>query len=114
LASALEVVMASNLQASMPYSIILNNQAMLFQAIGRFDEAETSLKEAIAIAERLQSKKSKNHLKFLSNLALLYQQMGKYHEAEVIYLGMERRLGKTDPDYASMLTNQAALYMQMG
>jgi CHAT domain-containing protein len=98
----------------MPYSIILNNQAMLFQAIGRFEDAEVSLKEATEVAEKLQSKKSKNHLKFLSNLALLYQQMGKYTEAEAIYLSMEKRLGKTNPDYASMMNNQAALYMMMG
>ena len=40
--------------------------------------------------------------------------MGKYNEAEAIYLGMEKRLGKSNPDYASMLNNQAALYMVMG
>ncbi len=114
LASAVNIVTANHLLSSMQYAIVLNNQAILFQAIGRFDEAEVALKQAISIAERLQSKKSKNHLKFLSNLALLYQQMGKYNEAEEIYLGMERRLGKTNPDYASMLSNQASLYMLMG
>jgi CHAT domain-containing protein/Flp pilus assembly protein TadD len=114
LAAAIGIIAANNLRSSMPYSIVLNNQAMLFQAIGRFEQAVTSLREAIDVAEKLQSKKSKNHLKFLSNLALLYQQMGKYQEAETIYLGMEKRLGKTNPDYASMLTNQAGLYMLMG
>ena len=114
LAKALAIIESNALRASMPYSIVLNNEAMLFQAIGRFEEAEKSLKEAINIAEKLQSAKSKNHLKFLSNLALLYQQMEKYPEAENIYLGMETRLGKTNPDYASMLSNQAALYILMG
>jgi CHAT domain-containing protein len=114
LASALSIVGTNELKSSMPYSIILNNQAMLFQAIGRFEEAERSLIQAIDVAEKLESKKSKNHLKFLSNLALLYQQMGKYPEAEGIYLGMEKRIGKTNPDYASMLSNQAALYVLMG
>lgn len=112
--SAIAIIKANNLQAAMPYAIALNNQAMLFQAVGRFDEAERVLKEAIAAAEKLQSNKSRNHLKFLSNLALLYQQMGKYAEAETIYQGMEKRLGKSNPDYASMLNNQAALYMLMG
>ena len=114
LAAALSVIAAWQLKSSMPYSIVLNNQAMLFQAIGRFEDAEASLKEAIEVAEKLQSKKSKNHLKFLSNLALLYQQMGRYPEAEAIYLSMEKRLGKTNPDYASMMSNQAGLYMLMG
>lgn len=114
LAGALSIIESNGLRYSMPYSIVLNNEAMLFQAIGRFEEAEKVLKEAISVAERLQSAKSKNHLKFLSNLALLYQQMAKYPEAEKIYLGMEKRLGKTNPDYGSMLSNQAALYMLMG
>jgi len=108
------IIKSNNLQTAMPYAIVLNNQAMLFQSVGRFEEAEKILKEAITIAEKLQSSKSRNHLKFLSNLALLYQQMGKYPEAETIYLGMEKRLGKNNPDYASMLNNQAALYMVMG
>jgi len=98
----------------MPYAIALNNLAMLDQTIGRYEEADKMLKEAIGVAEKLQSSKSKNHLKFLSNEALLYQQMGKYAEAEAIYLGMEKRLGKSNPDYASMLNNLAALYMIMG
>ncbi len=104
----------NGLLESMTYAILLNNQAMLFQTIGRFEEAETVFKQAISIAEKMQDSKSKNHLKFLSNQALLYRQMGKYPEAEAIYLSMEKRLGKNNPDYANMLNNQAALYMLMG
>ena len=103
----------NNLLGTMTYSILLNNQAMLFQTIGRYDDAERVFKQAISIAEKLQDSKSKNHLKFLSNQALLYRQMGKYPEAEAIYLSMEKRLGKNNPDYANMLNNQAALYMLM-
>ncbi len=114
LAQAVNIIDGNNLRSSMPYAIVVNNQAMLFQAIGRFEQAEKALTDAIDVAEKLQSKKSKNHLKFLSNLALLYQQMGKFPEAETIYLSMEKRLGKTNPDYASMLNNQAGLYMLMG
>jgi CHAT domain-containing protein len=98
----------------MQYAIVQNNLAMVLQTVGRYAEADKTLKEAIATAEKLQSSKSKNHLKFLSNQALLYQQMGKYPEAEAIYLDMGKRLGKNDPDYASMLNAQAALYMIMG
>jgi len=112
--SALTIIKANGLQSAMPYAIMLNNQAMLLQEVGRYEEAVQKLNEAIAVAEKLQSSKSRNHLKFLSNLALLYQQMGKYAEAETIYLGMEKRLGKSNPDYASMLSNQAALYIVMG
>ena len=98
----------------MPYAIVLNNQAMFFQTIGRYEEAEGLMKQALAIADKIEKSKSSNRLRFLSNLALLYQQMGKYTEAEAIYLWMEKRLGKSNPDYASRLNNQAALYMVMG
>ena len=112
--SAISIIQENGLQSTMTYAIALNNQAMLFQTIGRYEEADAVIKQAISIAEKLQNNKSKNHLKFLSNQALLYRQMGKYPEAEAIYLGMEKRLGKNNPDYASMLNNQAALYMVMG
>lgn len=111
--SAIEIIKKKGLLSTMTYAIALNNQAILFQTIGRYDEADERLRQAIAIAEKLQNNKSKNHLKFLSNQALLYRQMGKYLEAEAIYLSMEKRLGKNNPDYASMLNNQAALYMVM-
>lgn len=112
--SAISIIKKNGLLSTMTYAIALNNQAMLFQTIGRYEEADAALRQAISIAEKLQNNKSKNHLKFLSNQALLYRQMGKYPEAEAIYLGMEKRLGKNNPDYASMLNNQAALYMVMG
>lgn len=112
--SSLSILKENNLQGTMPYAIVLNNQAILLQGIGRYDEAEMALKEACSIGDKLKTNKSTNHLKFWSNLALLYQQMGKYTDAETIYLGMEKKLGKNNPDYASMLNNQAALYMVMG
>ncbi|MGC3943912.1 MAG: CHAT domain-containing protein [Chryseolinea sp.] len=111
--SALAILEAKGMQSLMSYAILLNNKAMLFQAIGRYEESEKLLKQAIAVAEKLQSTKSRNHLKFLSNLALLYTAMKKYPEAESIYMSMENRLGKTNPDYASMLNNLASLYMVM-
>jgi len=111
---ALSIIKTNNLQAAMPNAIVLNNQAMLFQSIGRYDDAEKSLKEACAIADKLKQSKSSNGRKFWSNLALLYQQTGKFNEAEQIYLGMEKRFPKNSPDFASMLNNQAALYIAMG
>jgi CHAT domain-containing protein len=112
--AALQILKTNKLEGTMPYAIVLNNQAMLFQGVGRYDEASIGLKEACAIGDKLKSLASTNHLKFWSNLALLYQQMGKYSDAETIYLGMEKRLGKNNPDYASMLNNQAGLYLTMG
>ncbi len=113
-ASATSIIEASAGKDVMQYAIVENNRAMLLQAIGRYEDADRILKDAIATTERLKDSKTNNSLKFLSNQALLLQQMGKYAEAEAIYLGMEKRLGKTNPDLASMLNSQAALYMAMG
>ncbi len=113
-AEALDILKKNRLTGTMSYAIVLNNQAMLYQGIGRYEEAVVGLKEACAIGDQNKSVTGTNHLKFWSNLALLYQQMGKYSDAEAIYMGMEKRLGKNNPDYANMLNNQAALYLVMG
>lgn len=111
--SSFAILKAKGKQREMSYAIVLNNKAMLFQAVGRLEEAEALLQEGIAVAEKLEGTKSRSSLKLLSNLALLYTAMKKYPQAESIYAGMEKRLGKSNPDYASMLNNQAALYMLM-
>jgi len=113
LENTLDLLKANNYTGTMPYAIVLNNKGMLLQTVGRYDEAEKLIREAITVADKVDAK-SRNGVKFQSNLALLYQQMGKYPEAETIYLGMEKKLGKSNIDYASMLGNQAALYMVMG
>ncbi|MGC3946894.1 MAG: CHAT domain-containing protein [Chryseolinea sp.] len=112
--AALLIIEKNAGKTAMQYGIVQNNRAMLYQTIGRYQQADEILKQAITIAEGLGDSKSKNGLKFLSNQALLYQQMGKYDDADAIYQTMEHRLGKTNPDYASMLNSQAALYMLMG
>lgn len=109
---ALTLLSSNGFGTSIQYVIASNNKAMLLQAIGRYDEAEKIMKEILPVAEK--NLKPKNYLKFVSNLALLYQQMGKYNEAEAIYLGMEKKLGKSNIAFATMLNNQAALYMVMG
>jgi CHAT domain-containing protein/Flp pilus assembly protein TadD len=113
LESTLALLKTNNYTGTMPYAIVLNNKGMLLQTVGRYEEAEKLINEAIAVADKVDAK-SRNGVKFQSNLALLYQQMGKYAEAETIYLGMEKKLGKSNIDYATMLGNQAALYMVMG
>lgn len=112
--NARKILVSNNLQQSMQMATVMNNEALLLEELGRLPAAEKILTDAIAIVEGLQNLKSKNQLRFLSNLALLYQRGKKYTEAEKIYLNMERRLGKNNPDYASMLTNQAGLYLVMG
>lgn len=112
--AALRIVERNSGKEVMQWAIVQNNRAMLLQSIGRYEESDKVLKEAIQVTEKLKDSKSANGLKFLSNQALLLQHMGKYEEADQIYQGMEKRLGKTSPDYGTMLNSQAALYMTMG
>lgn len=75
--SAINIILStSGGQDLMQHAIVLNNQAMLFQEIGRYEEAVKALMNAITIGEKLQSKKSKNHLKFLSKFSAIISANG--------------------------------------
>ena len=112
ISSALTII-SSKANGSMPHAIVLNNKAMVYQTIGRYEEAEKLMKEAIAIAEKQLDSKSKNKFKFLSNLALLYRFTGKYEEAEKLYVAMEKTTEKGTVDQATLFNNQAMLYQAM-
>ncbi|MCI0750694.1 MAG: CHAT domain-containing protein, partial [Flammeovirgaceae bacterium] len=97
--------------------IVLNNTAILYQVIGRYQQAEEYLKKAIAIAEPLQKEKSREHRMLQTNLALLYQQSGRLTEAETYFTTIKKifeNRGQTGlPEYGDVLTQLAVLYIQM-
>jgi tetratricopeptide (TPR) repeat protein len=94
----------------------LNNLAELYQAQGRYDEAEPMFKRALTIGEKTLG--HPDVATSLNNLALLYQTQGRYNEAEPMLkrsLAMrEKTLGPEHPDVALSLNNLAGLYLDMG
>jgi tetratricopeptide (TPR) repeat protein len=84
----------------------------------RYREAETLLKQALAITEQ---RKGLGHLDVArdsSALAYLYNAQGKYADAELLYeraLAInEQQLGAEHPDTAQSLNNLAGLYESQG
>jgi CHAT domain-containing protein len=107
---------------SMQYAIVANNKAMLYQTMGRYDEAIDLMKSAIVASEKapkkaFQGKKSFDNRRFQSNLAAMYHVAGKFKEAETSYLAIkkifENRSQVNNPEYAGLLNQLGILYIQM-
>ncbi|NEQ84131.1 MAG: CHAT domain-containing protein, partial [Moorea sp. SIO2I5] len=96
----------------------LNNLALLYQFMGKYQQAEPLYSQALEMRRRLLGNQHPDVADSLNNLGLLYQFMGRYQQAEPLYtqsLEMRRRLlGNQHPDVAQSLNNLAGLYDSMG
>ncbi len=96
----------------------LNNLALLYQAQGRYAEAEPLYKRALAIREKALGAEHPDVAQSLNNLAALYHDQGRYAEAEPLYersLAIrEKVLGPEHPYTARSLENYAALLSKTG
>jgi tetratricopeptide (TPR) repeat protein len=63
----------------------LNNLAQLYQAQGRYADAEPHYKRALAIYEKALGPDHPNLAASLNNLAELYRAQGRYADAEPLY-----------------------------
>ena len=91
----------------------LNNLARLYQAMGRYGEAEPLFQRSLSIIETQLGADHPNTATSLNNLAALYDSQGRYSEAEPLYkrslLIREQQLGADHPDTAQSLNNLAVL-----
>jgi CHAT domain-containing protein len=116
----LELVRTAFSENSLQYAIVLNNKAMLYQNVGRYDEAIALMKKAITTAEAAFKKSAKRSAfdgrRFQSNLAFMLQMAGKYPEAEAVFVEMkksyEKNMAANNPDYAALLNQLALLYIE--
>ncbi len=106
---------------SMQKAIILNNKAMLFQTVGRYEEASTLMQSAISASSKGSKKvlfRGFDSRKFKMNLAYIYQLSAKYPEAEKIFVEIKKEYeanGQSgNADYAGLLNQMGILYIQMG
>ncbi len=78
--------------------------ALLYQAQGRYAEAEPLYKRSLAILEKALGPDHPHVAKGLNNLAVLYQAQGHYAEAETLFRRSlsiwEKVLGPDHPDVA--------------
>jgi tetratricopeptide (TPR) repeat protein len=92
-------------------------EAVRFQELGRYPEAESACLAAVKEAEKFASGDLRLATS-LNNLALLYKIQARYAEAEPMYqraLGIvEKALGPEHPNLASILNNIAELDRTLG
>jgi tetratricopeptide (TPR) repeat protein len=98
----------------------LNNLALLYSSIGRYEKAEPLFVQAVEIGRETsgKNKQDSTYAINLNNLALYYLNMGQYEKAEPLYLESKeirkKTLGENHPDYALSLYHLALLYARMG
>jgi CHAT domain-containing protein len=108
-------------EKSMPSAIVLNNQAILTEYLGRSDEALSLVEQSLSIAGDELREKSGVYLQLMTNKALMLQKSANYERSESTYLEaidlQKSRLKlkrASDADYAHMLNNLASLYFITG
>lgn len=100
------------------YGIVLNNLALTYDDMRKFEKAEPLYKEALAIYKATVSEKDAFYVTTLENLGYLYQQQGKFKEAEEYYsqaLAINKEIvGTKSAEYAASLENIAKLADKSG
>ena len=95
-----------------------NNLAVLYQATGRYEQAEPLFQRAIAIGEKTLRPEHPGVARFLNNLAALYQATGRYEQAEPLYQRalaiLDDSLPPDHPNLAAARENYAGLLDQLG
>ena len=89
----------------------VNNLAGLYQAQGRYGEAEPLFSARSRPASACSGQEHPDTLTSVNNLAALYQAQGRYGEAEPLYKraleAYERVLGREHPDTLTSVNNLA-------
>ncbi len=99
---------------SLELATALNTLAVLYQKLGRNQDAEPLYKRALAIREKALGAEHPQVMTTVSNLGALYRGMGRLAEAEALFKRSlafdEKTRGPDHPDVADSLFNLAAIY----
>jgi CHAT domain-containing protein/Tfp pilus assembly protein PilF len=97
---------------------LMNNLAFLYEAAGRYQQAEKLHLRSLKIREVQRGRDHPDVAQSLNNLATLYHAMGRYEQAEpLMKRGLQirqSRLGKDHPLVADSLSNLGGVYAAMG
>jgi tetratricopeptide (TPR) repeat protein len=100
------------------YGAALNDLAMVYEAQGKYVDAEELFKRALAIYEKTRGASQPIVANTINNLAAVYDEQGKYADAEGLYKRAlairEKTLGKEHPDVAHTLHNLGVVYEEQG
>lgn len=99
-------------------AVSLNNLAAVYEAQGRYPEAEPFYIRSLAILERVLGPRDPSVGYGLNNLGALYESQGKHVEAEALYMRaleiLKGALGPEHVDVAITLNNVALVYNALG
>lgn len=91
----------------------LTNLTLVYQALGRYQEAESAGRRALEIGEPTFGRDNPGIASMLGNLALVYSKQGRFSEAEPLFRRainmVEKARGTRHPDFAIALNNLAQL-----
>lgn len=94
----------------------INNLAELYQAQGKYAEAEPLYQQSLSIWKQSLGKNHSRVALSINNLAALYQAQGKYAEAERLLQDSldiwKQNLGENHPNVAFSLNNLAYVYIE--
>jgi tetratricopeptide (TPR) repeat protein/CHAT domain-containing protein len=100
------------------YAFALNLLAIVYQAQGKYADAEPRFQRALAIWEKTLGASHPNVAAALVNVANVYQAEGRYADAEPLYrraLGVwEKALGASHPNVGATLNYLAMIDMHQG
>jgi tetratricopeptide (TPR) repeat protein len=105
-------------QAQVSAAKNLVNIGVTLSSMGRLNEAEKALKDALSVYEEFYGPEHPNTAVVLNNLGSVYRNMGRLAEAEGVYRRVlqlqETAFGSAHPDTAAALNNLASTYVDSG
>lgn len=111
-------LMKANWPTHQSLPVLMNNAAMIYGDLGRYDEEEKVLREALSILEANGQQTESNYALVMNNLCTIYFQRGKYDEAIRLTQSslalLEKTTGKNSEAYATMLSNLSTFYHNTG
>jgi tetratricopeptide (TPR) repeat protein len=100
------------------YASSLNNLAVLYMIVGRYEQARPLCEKALAIRKKILGEEHSAYAESLNNQAKLYYYTGQYDKALPLYeqsLAIRKKVfGEGHPEYASGLSDLALLYSYKG
>jgi CHAT domain-containing protein/Tfp pilus assembly protein PilF len=100
------------------YAVVLNNLAAVYESQGKYAEAESNYRRALAIKEKAVGKNHVDLASTLNNLGNVNQELGRLADAEAFYSRAiairEKAQGREHPALAQTLNNLASLLSAQG
>lgn len=113
-----DILKANDRVGSLSHALILNNKALLYNEIGQFKEALTTIDLAAKYANGALRDKGRDNVGFTINKGLIHFSAGEYETAESIFRKVielkEKRFAKNQTDVGNVKNYLASTLMERG